>query len=282
MAFPEQARALGSDDLIVALTAADEAGRIIREAYGEPHDSDNVKGFGDVALAVDAEADRRLHDTLRALRPHDRILSEETPVFDHDDVAGRRWIVDPLDSTTSMKFAAGEHYCSVLVGLQIDGKTHVGVTYFPITDEWFYAVRGLGAYKNGSAISTNPNLQVLSEVVVDMNHQPADRETPFFSKLWQELRMPGHGAFRVTSHFPHSGIAMRIAEGAPWVAAAIHDNHTVKVKQAAWDTVAPALILEEAGGVYWNDRGMPYDPWEPTPILAACNEMIARQILSLL
>jgi len=281
MAFPEQAYALGSEDLIIALRAAEAAGRIVREAYGEIHESDNVKGFGDVALVVDAEADIILHNTLRALAPGDRILSEETPATDHDDINGRRWVVDPLDSTTSMKFAAGESYCSVLAGLQIDGVTTVAVAHFPLTSEWFYAVRGGGAYKNGEKIATDTAPKDLGEVIVDMNHQPADLESAFFSKLWQQLRTPGRGAFRVTSHFPHSGIAMRIAEAAPWVSAAIHDNSTDKVKQAAWDTVAPALILEEAGGVYWNHLGEPYDPWNPTPILAASTEELARKILAL-
>ena len=281
MAFPEQAYALGSTDLIIALKAAEAAGRIVRAAYGEMHDSDNVKGFGDVALVVDAEADIILHNTLRELAPADRILSEETPAADHHDIRGRRWVVDPLDSTTSMKFAAGERYCSVLVGLQIDGVTAVAAAHFPLTGEWFYAVRGAGAFKNGERITADEQPKSLGDVIVDMNHQPADRESAFFSALWRQLRTPGRGAFRVTSHFPHSGIAMRIAEGAPWVTAAIHDNSADKVKQAAWDTVAPALILEEAGGVYWNHLGEPYDPWNPTPILAAANERIALQILAL-
>ncbi|HUG34440.1 MAG TPA: inositol monophosphatase family protein [Anaerolineales bacterium] len=58
-----------------------------------------------------------------------------------------RWIVDPIDGTKS--FLKGVPFYSVLIALEIEGKSRVGVVCFPALDEILYAADGLGAWWNG-------------------------------------------------------------------------------------------------------------------------------------
>ncbi len=58
-----------------------------------------------------------------------------------------RWIVDPIDGTKS--FMKGVPFYSVLIALEIEGKSRVGVVCFPALDEILYAADGLGAWWNG-------------------------------------------------------------------------------------------------------------------------------------
>lgn len=58
-----------------------------------------------------------------------------------------RWIVDPIDGTKS--FLKGVPFYSVLIALEIEGKSRVGAVCFPALDEILYAADGLGAWWNG-------------------------------------------------------------------------------------------------------------------------------------
>ncbi len=58
-----------------------------------------------------------------------------------------RWIVDPIDGTKS--FMKGVPFYSVLIALEIEGVSRVGVVYFPALDEILYAADGLGCWWNG-------------------------------------------------------------------------------------------------------------------------------------
>jgi len=58
-----------------------------------------------------------------------------------------RWIVDPIDGTKS--FMKGVPFYSVLIALEVEGVSRVGVVYFPALDEILYAADGLGCWWNG-------------------------------------------------------------------------------------------------------------------------------------
>lgn len=196
--------------------------------------------------------------------------------------ARRIWIIDPLDSTTGSIFRAGIDIPSVLVALREDGVVKVGVIFFPLTGEYFYAVRGSGAYKNGVRIRIKTPVPSLREAWIDMNqYGDSSYETPAFEILRKRLRLPG-GARLVTSLVPHSGIVARIVEGQKMISAVIHDNNPKKMKQAPWDVAAPQLFFEEAGGVFLNLEGRKYDPFNPELIIAAASGELAFEIINLL
>ncbi len=267
-------------DMCVAVRAAAKAGDEILRGYGRLYQI-KEKGVGDFVCEIDIAADRAILEELRQFRPSDEIISEELSPSKVEKV-GRCWVIDPLDATSAFIFEAGRSLPSVLVALREEATTRIGVVLFPLTGEWFYAIRGDGAYKNGARLSTKGRASVLQEAWVDMNqYGNAELETSQFARLRERLRSRD-GARLVTSQPPHSGIVVRIAEGRKKISAVIHDNNKSRVKQEPWDTAAVQLVLEEAGGVFLNFHGERYDPFEPEPIVAAVSCELAMQILGLL
>ena len=190
------------------------------------------------------------------------------------------WIVDPLDASGAFLMQAGPEYPAVLVAKRVDGETALGVAYFPLTDDWYYAQRGRGAWKNGKRLICE-SADSLANVWVEMNqYGNAQWETPFFAELRQRLRSP-EGARLVTSNVPNSGVALRIAASQNCLAAAVHDNNPEHVKQGPWDIAAPQIILEEAGGVFLSPDGNRTDPFAGEPVIVARSEALANQIIDL-
>lgn len=259
-----------------AARAAFAAGEVIKDGYQKVHRID-AKGVGDLVSEVDFEADRVATEILQSHSEQLPIMSEELSP-EADDVNQRMWIVDPLDGTTAYLMAAGPRFSSVLVSICEAGKPVLGVTYFPLTGEWFYAANGEGAFKNGMPLKIQQRDCSLKTAWVEMNqYGDVQYETEFFRTARRALRS-SDGARIVTSTFPHAGVAMRVAEQNNGLCAAIHDNNPASLKQGPWDIAANQIIFEEAGGVFVNPELQPSSPFVAEPIIIAASLTLAEQI----
>lgn len=270
-----------SDPMAIAIEAAYVAGRVIEAGHKQlssgNHHPIEQKGVGDLVSQVDRDADQAASNLIASRSPLP-ILSEELnhDLAEQDDL----WIVDPLDASSAFLMQAGTQYPAVLVALREAGDTVLGVTYFPLTGEWFYAQKSRGAWANGKRLICK-NCDSLSRIWVEMNqYGSAGWETEYFANLRRRLRS-SEGAQLVTSNVPHSGVAMRIAQGNTSLAAAVHDNNPGNVKQAPWDIAAPQIILEEAGGVFVDPQGNRTDPFSGEPIIVAQSADVAQKIVQL-
>ncbi len=266
-----------NESLKLAAQAALAAGEIIREGYAKVHAIDS-KGIGDLVSQVDFDADRAATEILLTDPSGLPIVSEELNP-EANDINEDMWIVDPLDGTTAYLVHAGPQYSSVLVALRRDGETALGITYFPMTDEWFYAVKGKGAWKNGRRMVLDDQVEKLGDAWVEMNqYGNVQFETEFFRSANLALRSH-QGARIVTSTFPHAGVAMRIAEQKSGLCCAIHDNNPDSLKQGPWDIAANQVIFEEAGGLFVNPNGNRINPFVAEPIIIATNQKLADEII---
>ncbi len=264
-----------SEDLQLAAHAAHAAGEVIRAGYQAAHQID-AKNVGDLVSEVDIAADKAATGILAAqgLAIVSEELFPETDQLDQD-----MWIVDPLDGTTAYLMKAGPQFSSVLIAKRVKGRTELGVVYFPLTNEWFYGQRGFGAFKDGQPMAMPEIDWQLSRAWVEMNqYGNAACESDFFAAARTALRSP-QGAQIVTSTFPHAGVAMRIAEQASGLSAAIHDNGPMHLKQGPWDIAANQVIFELAGGVFVNPEGQSTCPFKAEPIIIAPSMDLAQQII---
>ncbi|MEU6370286.1 inositol monophosphatase family protein [Streptomyces sp. NPDC046931] len=108
------------DDAGVAIAAARAGADVVREMYGRRL-SRIDKGGGDFATAADVAAEKTILDVIRAARPDDALLGEESGRQGTADAA-RLWMVDPLCGT--LNYAAGTMLVAVNVALR-DGAAAV-------------------------------------------------------------------------------------------------------------------------------------------------------------
>jgi len=99
----------------------------------------------DVVTVMDTAAERLILDRIRADRPDDAVLAEESGAAAGDSPV--RWLVDPLDGTVNYLYRIPQY--AVSIAAEIDGRVVAGVVYAPESDELFAACLGGGASCNG-------------------------------------------------------------------------------------------------------------------------------------
>jgi len=114
----------GDADASLAAELAEAAGRILLELRAEG-------AFEGKALGQEGDraANRYLVEALRARRPDDGILSEESRDTEERLGKSRVWIVDPLDGTR--EYGEARPDWAVHVGLAIDGVAEIGAVALP-------------------------------------------------------------------------------------------------------------------------------------------------------
>lgn len=103
-----------------------------------------TKTDGSYVTIADREAEAYLRRQIAERFPDDGIVGEEEG--ESPGRSGRRWIVDPIDGTFA--FVHGVPFYGVLIGLEIEGESSVGVINIPALDEIVSAARGVGCFLN--------------------------------------------------------------------------------------------------------------------------------------
>ncbi|MCX3062889.1 inositol monophosphatase family protein [Streptomyces beihaiensis] len=103
-----------SGDVAVAVAAATAGADVVRDLYGRALDRVD-KGQGDFATAADIAAEKAILGVIRAARPEDGVLGEESGRHGGAE-AVRQWLVDPLCGT--LNYAVGTLLVAVNVALR--------------------------------------------------------------------------------------------------------------------------------------------------------------------
>ncbi|HET6462393.1 MAG TPA: inositol monophosphatase family protein [Candidatus Krumholzibacteria bacterium] len=225
-------------ELEVAKAAAHKAGEIIMASYDRisEHDVDE-KGRNDFVTVVDRESQDVILAAIRDAFPRDYVVAEETlpPGFNDGADPRRRWYIDPLDGTTNY-IHAYPHF-AVTIALEIDGDLSVAVTHSPVYRETYYAVRGEGAYLNGTRIHVSTAI-VGGPLMLGTGF-------PFRARHLLEIYLKSFSFF-----FNHSRGLRRGGSAAldlAYVAAGRFDGFW-ELTLSPWDIAAGVLLVEEAGG----------------------------------
>src|ERR1700738_3761615 len=129
-----------------------EAGALALSLFGT--DLKNwIKGASSPVSEADIAVNDLLEDRLRSATPDYGWLSEESA--DDDTRLGKPlvWIVDPIDGTRA--YLAGREDWCVSVALVAGAPPVLAAVFAPVTDEFFFAVRGQGATLNRRQVSAS-------------------------------------------------------------------------------------------------------------------------------
>lgn len=199
---------------------------------------------------ADQEADRIIRQGLKRAFSNHSILTEESGLSGPAD-AEYLWVVDPLDGTTA--YAKGIPGFSVMVGLLKRGLPWAGVVVDPLEGHCYEAVKGEGAYHTVNGIRK----QVHVSLRRDIEDMPVITSTGFPAETEKALRktLPGPWIPAINSVGIKVGVLVRQL-------ADIYINHH---RVHYWDTCAPQIILEEAGGelTYLDGTPIRYELADP-------------------
>lgn len=196
----------------------------------------------DIVTVADKESENLIKSRIKEFYPDHDILSEETG--EEGKKSDWRWVVDPLDGTTS--YSQGLPVFSVSIALEYKGESVAGVVYIPRLDELFTAIKGEGAFLNGKRIHCSGKTDLRHAVVatgmpVDKKENP-DNNLDLISRIVTDVR----GIRRLGS----------AAVDLCYTAAGFFDAYWEPALHR-WDIAAGRLVAAEAGAVvefYRDDR----------------------------
>lgn len=186
-----------------------------------------TKGASSPVSEADIAVNKLIEQRLRAATPDYGWLSEESA----DDKARlsqkKVWIVDPIDGTRS--YLAGREDWCVSVALVEDHAPILAAVFAPVTDEFFFAVRGGGAMLHEAPI------QARSGTAFDFSRVAGPKP------IVERLGLPRHG----TAIHPRIGsLALRLCR----IGDGTLDIAFAGGQSRDWDLAAADLIVHEAGG----------------------------------
>lgn len=209
-------------------------GTIILNADRTKSGIDEKAGHANFVTAYDKKVQSELQKRLLEILPEAVFVGEEEDV--HASVKdGYAFIVDPIDGTTN--FIKDYHASAISVGLIKDAKRYMGVVYNPYLDEVYTAVKGKGAFLNGSPIQ--------------VSRQPLENGIVIFgtATYYEEY---AKATFDMAYDYYCKALDVRRSGSSVLDlcnVAAGRAELFFELRLCPWDYAAGSLIVEEAGGV---------------------------------
>ncbi len=161
----------------------------------------------------------------------------------HGEEGGRRdgadkthtWIVDPLDGTTN--FLHGIPQFAISIALEREGMIVAAVVYNPVTEEFFTAERGKGAFLNDRRLRVAARQRLENAVVACGLPHRGRGDLALFRKEFAAVQE------QVTGLRRFGAASLDLA----WTAAGRFDAFWER-DLSPWDMAAGVLLVREAGG----------------------------------
>lgn len=223
------------EPLIVAMEAAQQAGKLVRERIGSISQEEiSQKSFSDFVTKVDLESEKTIINNIKKHFPNHQIMAEESSK-DYKK-ADYLWIIDPLDGTTN--FIHSFPFIAISIALMYKGELIIGVIHDPLRNETFYAESGSGAFLNGKKIKVSsikkPESSLIATGFPFRNKQYIEKYVKIFHRMLHsvnDLRRAGAAAIDLA-----------------YVACGRVDGF-FEYALSPWDIAAGTVLIKEAGGV---------------------------------
>jgi myo-inositol-1(or 4)-monophosphatase len=254
-------------ELLTVARLAVEAGAEVAMAWRERADRLRVEekqGPSDLVSQADREVESAVKAVLAQWRPDDGVLGEE-----HGEDAGGsgvRWVVDPIDGTTSYLYGRADWAVSVAAAESVEDRLLAAVVAEPMLGRVTEARLGGGTWSGGVRYRVRTGddpARALVEVNLGTPRQQERAEQMVAALLprVRDLRRGGSAA---------AALAM-VATGradAAWIPG-IH----------SWDCAAGVLLVQEAGGLVGDlTTGVVPRTWPHSGDVLAAGEGLWEQI----
>lgn len=203
----------------IARAAAENAGTLIRDAFGTAFRVESKTSPVDLVTEVDRAAEERITEELLLAVPGSAVLGEEYGAREGDP-DGIRWHVDPIDGTNN--FVVGQPYFAVSIGIEIAGRLVGGAVHDPIHRETFWAT-STQAWVGDEPLPTvreHPGHAGVLTAQPFQGLEPCDEDLPGYLELLRGfgvVRNPGSFALQIVhAAVGRASAALEITGAAPW------------------------------------------------------------------
>jgi myo-inositol-1(or 4)-monophosphatase len=192
------------------------------------------QGGQDVVSIADREVEVLIRARIAEAFPEDGVLGEEDGLVEGS--SGVLWVVDPIDGTSP--FLNGlSHWC-VSIAVAVDGAAEIGVIYAPVSDEFFSAAKGMGAFLNDAPIQVAP-ARGIEDGLLGFGCNP--RTPPEDVGRFITVLLEAGGMF-----YRNGSGALMLAYVACGRLVGYYEQHI-----NSWDCLAGLCLIQEAGG--WHN-----------------------------
>lgn len=248
----------------IARDAAEQAGNVIRAAFGTAFRVEHKSSAVDLVTEVDRASEQLITDLLMEAVPGSSVLGEEYGAGG-ESLGDIRWHIDPIDGTQN--FVIGRAYFAVSIGIERDGRLIGGAVHDPIhrTTYWATSDRAWTDDARLPSVADHPGHLGVNTGQPFQGLVPAADDLAGYLELLRGLgpvRSPG-------------SIALQIADVATGKSAA-----AIELMGAApWD-IAGGFALAQAVGCTIVNLAPPvpgYGAWGAHSFLIARDAMIAER-----
>lgn len=186
---------------------------------------------------ADRECERLIASILTEAFPGDGVLGEEGARAESKN--GRRWIIDPIDGTRD--YVRANLLWANLIALEVGDDIAAGVVNLPGLGSMYTACRGSGAFRDDTPIHISSKRDVRESVLCFSAFNRIDG-LPF-----EPVFLDWMGQFWAVRGLGGAPDAMMVASGQAEI--------FIEPRASAWDFAPLKVIVEEAGGVFFNFDG---------------------------
>ena len=227
---------LNSPQINLITKACMKASRSLIRDFGEIENLQvSSKGPGDFVTSADKRTEKILIEELQKAHPEYGIVTEETGIINKFNTKNR-WIIDPIDGT--FNFMNGIPQFAISVGYEEENEIKCGVIFNPISNEFFCAEKGNGAYLNNTRIRVS-NQKKISDALIVTGGPKGSSKTK--DKIFSEYIKISKSVANVRK-FGSAALDMA------YVACGRFDGYWQR-ELNYWDIAAGIIILKEAGGL---------------------------------
>lgn len=240
-----------------------EVGELLRQWRGRAEVRDGVWEGSQFKARADAMAHRALSQRLTAIDGQIPVVSEEDPESLDRERPTRYWLIDPIDGTAS--YVHGFAGYVTQAALVIGERPEVSAVFAPEPATLYTAVRGRGAFRDGRRLPPCGSVPPGHGVLTDNTPEPRGIARRVYDRF-------GYGEY-----LESGSISLKlclIAEGSAHL-------FVKDVPVRDWDVAAPALLLEEVGGLVTRLDGTSFSyrgTYEHTGLVGGADPATCRSV----
>lgn len=237
-----------------------DIGASVKEGY-ESKNKDFVgkRDANDMLTKYDTETNAKILEHLEKNYPDISIISEEADEISKDSEYA--FVVDPIDGTRN--FVRNIPVFYIGIALVKNNETLLCLTYNPVTEELFWAIKGQGAYKNEMRLKVSDRTINLSDLAIrTLPDKKLEKEV--VCKIIETAHQVKN---EMSCHHEISGVACDRYDG------------FISKNSSPWD-YCHYLLVEEAGGKVSDWKGEKFDISKDN--IVASNGVVHDDLLEIL